>query len=349
MSTGIKFFLTRIVRYEFWPFWLFYLPMYFYGLYLALRAGSFTYFTAANPGMKYGGAFDMLKFDILTRINPDYTPRGIRIPHDSSTYDLRALITAAGLDFPMVVKPDIGERGKGVELVVDLHGLQAYLAAQKGNIILQEYISYPMELGVLYYKYPDGSAEEVTSVVIRDFLKVRGDGKRTLRSLMKENIRVQLNRKYLHRKYQDRLDEIIPEGEEILLEPIGNHNRGTCFLDGNQLINDQMLSVFSGIASDIPGFDYGRFDIKVKDLEDLYRGKGISILELNGVNSEPAHIYDPDYRLLQAYRDITRHMKIIYRISRMNHKEGIPYASFSMFTVDLKNHLYPRQRKKTLS
>jgi hypothetical protein len=349
MVPGIRFFLIRIIRYEFWPFWLFYLPMYFYGLCLALRAGSFTYFTAANPGMKYGGAFDVRKYDILTLINPDLTPMGISIRHDISTDDLTALMKESGLVFPLIVKPDIGERGIGVELVDDLTTLQIYLARQKGNMILQEYISWPLELGVLYYRYPDGSGEEVTSVTIRDFLSVRGDGQTTLQKLMKEKNRVQLNRKHLLGKYKDRLNEIIPEGEKIVLEPIGNHNRGTCFRNGNRLINDQMLRVFSGIATNIPGFDYGRFDVKAKSLDDLYQVKNIRILELNGVNSEPAHIYDPHYCLLHAYRDIARHMKIIYRISRMNHREGIPYAPFGKLTLDLINHLYLRQRKKPLS
>ncbi len=349
MAPVIPFFLTRIFRYEFWPFWLFYLPMYFYGLYLAMRAGSPTYFTAVNPGMKYGGAFDMLKYDVLAQIDPEYTPAGIRIRNDISAEDLTAELKKAGLVFPLVAKPDIGERGKGVELVEDLPALQSYLDWQKGNIILQEYISWPVELGVLYYKYPDGSGEEVSSVLIREFLKVRGDGQTTLRGLMKKKDRAHLSWKYLRGKHQERLEEVIPEGEEIVLEPIGNHSRGTCFRDGKRLINDQMLGVLSGIAANIPGFDYGRFDIKLKDLEDLYRGKNIRILELNGVNSEPAHIYDPGYCLLHAYRDIARHMKIIYRISMMNHREGIPYAPVSKFILDMKNHLYPTQRKKPLS
>ncbi len=349
MVTGIPFFLTRIIRYEFWPFWLLYLPMYFYGLYLALRAGSFTYFTAANPGMKYGGAFDTPKYDILSFIDTDFIPGAVRIKQDIGSEDLTTLIKESGLAFPLIVKPDMGERGRGVELIEDLSTLQTYLTRQKGNIILQEYISWPLELGILYYKYPDGSGEGVSSLIIRDFLRVRGDGQTTLHGLIKEKNRAQLNRKHLLGKYKDRLHEVLSEGEEILLEPIGNHNRGTCFLNGSRLINDQILGVFSKIAADIPGFDYGRFDVKAKSLDDLYLGKNIRILELNGVNSEPAHIYDPDYALLKAYRDIARHMKIIFRISRMNHLEGIPYAPFGRFSLDLKNHLYSRLRKKPLS
>lgn len=349
MVPGIPFVFIRMMRYEFWPFWLLYLPMYFYGLYLALRAGSFTYFTAANPGMKYGGAFDMRKFDVLNMISPDFTPKGNRIPHDIGINDLSRLLKTTGLAFPLIIKPDIGERGKGVELVHDLTTLQTCLARQQSHMILQEYISWPLELGILYYRYPDGSGKGISSVLIKDFLKVRGDGQRTLQALMEGENRVKLNRKHLLARFRSRLNEIIPEGEEILLEPIGNHNRGTCFLNAEHLINDQMLGVFSNISSDIQGFDYGRFDVKAKSLDDLYKGQNIRILELNGVNSEPAHIYDPDYSLLKAYRDIARHMKIIYRISRMNHLEGVPYAPLGKLILDLKNHLYPRQRKKPLS
>ena len=78
----------KIANYEYWPYWLFYLPMYFYGLYLALSARSLTYFTAVNPGMNYGGAFDSPKFDTLQKIVPKFVPRGIMIQEDQKN-DLR--------------------------------------------------------------------------------------------------------------------------------------------------------------------------------------------------------------------------------------------------------------------
>ena len=70
------------------------------------------------------------------------------------------------------------------------------------------------------------------------------------------------------------------------------------------------------------------------------------ILEINGVNSEPAHIYDPAINIFSAYAAIIKHMNIISRISRQNHLQGIPYASFSDLTVDLWNHLYPPKRNQ---
>ena len=56
------------------------------------------------------------------------------------------------------------------------------------------------------------------------------------------------------------------------------------------------------------------------------------IIEVNGVNSEPAHIYEPSYSLLKAYRDIFHHMEIIYEISEMNLALGyktVPLKKFA--------------------
>jgi hypothetical protein len=233
-----------------------------------------------------------------------------------------------------------------VELIWNEAELMDYIQSHPVDTILQEYIAMPHELGILYYRYPDGSGEEVSSVVIRDFLRVKGDGRKTVRRLIAGKIRAWPRRKILFEKFSARLDEILPEGKQLMLEPIGNHNRGTKFLDGNHLINEDLLRVISRIAGAIEGFDYGRFDMKVESYEALYRGTGIRILELNGVNSEPAHIYDPSFRLLDAYRVLARHMRIIQKISLMNHQNGTPYAPFRRFTVDLRAHLYPQLRRK---
>ena len=124
----------------------------------------------------------------------------------------------------------------------------------------------------------------------------------------------------------------------MCLEPIGNHCRGTTFLNGNNLINRELEHVFDQIAGSIEGFYYGRFDVKVSSLDDLYAGKNIKILELNGVSSEPAHIYDPDNTLIKAYRDVLKHMRIIEEIACENHQLGHKRASLKDFMIGLKEH-----------
>lgn len=62
-------------------------------------------------------------------------------------------------------------------------------------------------------------------------------------------------------------------------------------------------------------------------------------MELNGVSSEAAHVYDPDYKIVRAYKDIARHMKIIYRIAKKNHDLGVKYAPPGQFLNELRQYL----------
>lgn len=115
-----------------------------------------------------------------------------------------------------------------------------------------------------------------------------------------------------------KLLETPAENEEVLIEPIGNHCRGTEFVNRNDLIKDEIHAVFDEISSTVDGFYYGRYDLKVRDFESLYTGNGIKIMELNGVSAEPAHIYDAGYKLLDAYKDILYHWRLIIKIYRQN-------------------------------
>ncbi len=71
--------------------------------------------------------------------------------------------------------------------------------------------------------------------------------------------------------------------------------------------------------------------MKYKDWESLLTGKDFTLMEINGVNAEPAHIYDPSFSLLKAYRDIFSHMKIIYEISKQNRLLGIALSDLNPF------------------
>ena len=133
-------------------------------------------------------------------------------------------------------------------------------------------------------------------------------------------------------------DTTICEGESIELEPIGNHCRGTMFLNGNHLIDEQLTKVITKIAMQLEEIYFGRFDLKCRSIEDLKQGKHISILEINGVGAEPAHIYDPDYPLLKVYSTLLNQWKIMYNIAMYNHKvRNIPFMSIKEMRVWLKN------------
>lgn len=336
-------FFTRLTRFEFWPFWFFYIPMYFYGLWLAFRARSLMYFSTTNPGMKYSGVMGESKYKILRSIPQNYIPLTILIEPPFDVGDFIKTLEKKPISFPFVVKPDVGERGKEVEIIHKRGELENYLFGKSYNVIAQELVADGIELGVLYHRQPDSPKGMVTSVVRKGFLTVTGDGKSSLAQLIEADIRASDRRDYLLKKFEKTANCVVPAGEKMNLEPIGNHCRGTTFFNANELINDALNEVFNKISLEIEGFYYGRFDLKVPSLSDLYAGRNIKIFELNGVSSEVAHVYDPDYKLLRAYRDIARHMKYIYVIARKNHALGFRYDSLSAFLSDLHRHLKNRQ------
>ncbi len=61
--------------------------------------------------------------------------------------------------------------------------------------------------------------------------------------------------------------------------------------------------------------------------EELKAGKNFTIIELNGAGSEPTHIYDPAHSVFFAWKEIARHLALLYRISVANHKRGFRYLT----------------------
>jgi len=344
--TSIYKSIKKISEFEYWPFGVFYIPLYFYGFYLAFKARSFMYFSAANPGMKYGGVMGESKIKILNKIEKSYLPKTLFFKSSTTYRQIIFTIKTKGLAFPVIIKPNIGERGKGVEKIEDEAALVKYFKEYPvQDLIVQEYVDAPLEIGVLYYRFPDKKTGNISSVVLKEFLTVNGNGKDTLQRLIAKHPRAKARNAYLKEKYAASLHIILAKGEKAYLEPIGNHCRGTKFLNGNHIVNPQLVKVFDKIAANIEGYNYGRFDLKVSSLEALYRGEDIKILELNGVSSEPAHIYDPSMKLWQAYKDLLAHAAIIQQIGVANHKSGIPYDSLKTFLSDLLKFLFPIKKR----
>ena len=76
-------------------------------------------------------------------------------------------------------------------------------------------------------------------------------------------------------------------------------------------------------------FIYGRLDIRYQNRELLEQGKSFSVIEVNGAGSEPTHIYDPSHSIFFAWKEIVRHWRILYSISRANHRLGYRYLSIA--------------------
>lgn len=341
----VPLFLVKLLNYEYWPFWLFFLPLVPYWVYLSIRARSFTYFTAANPGIEHSGVFGESKIDILRKIDPKYVPKTIFFESNMTAHQMLKRMGSEQLDFPIVIKPNVGERGNEVEKIDNANELTSYLDTNKADFIVQEFVTFEHELGILYYRFPDNSRSGITSIVTKEFLTVEGDGTSTIDDLLQQSDRARFQLETLRERMGDQLQEVLPAGERRNLEPIGNHCRGTKFLSGMHLLNDQLVEVFDDLCKDIDGFYFGRFDLKVKAIEDLYKGQNIRVLELNGVTSEPGHIYDPSYSIWKAWSEAARNMKMMFRVCRVNMKNGVKVTPFfEMFRL-VREHFGDKQEE----
>ena len=161
------------LKWEFWPSSLFYLPIYAkYLFYYSIRARTLGFFSAVNPFMEFGGMTTYSKYDVLKNINDAYLPK-MRLL--SPPFSFRS-IEEMGFTYPVILKPDKGERGTGVQKIKDFNAYKSYLKKTKEAIILQECIEYPLEYGVMYYRYPSEKKGVVSSLVRKEVLFVIGDG-----------------------------------------------------------------------------------------------------------------------------------------------------------------------------
>jgi len=320
-------FMIRLKSWEYWPFGIIQLPFFFYWLWLSLKARSLLFFSASNPGILTGGMFGESKFDILMKIPHDKVARSGLIVPPATREDVIQKMNDMRLEFPVIFKPDLGERGWMVQRIDSAADIDRYLQSVRTNFIVQELIDLPLEFGVFYRRFPSDSRGVVTSIVIKEMLAIEGDGQTSFKELILRKERAKLQWKNLQVVFHDRLDSVPAPGEQIELESIGNHCRGTKFLDGSDLITEKLSESFDALSRQIPGFYFGRYDLRTASVTDLTEGN-VKIMELNGCGAEPAHIYDPRHSLLRAMNVMRHHWGDMYRISIENHLRGIPFMTF---------------------
>jgi len=324
-----KPFWIRLLNWEYWSFNMVYFPIYPVFILLCLRARSFFFFAASNPGIKNGGFLGESKKDIHALIPPELQPRTIFFPRGTPPETVLSKLSQSGFHFPMISKPDIGGRGRGVKKLDDPAAVITYTSGSLFDFHIQEYIQYENEAGIFYYRFPDQKEGNISGIVHKEFLKVKGDGKLNIRELLKTSPRAILQLPQLEIMEPQMLDRVLAPGEIYTVSPYGNHARGALFLDDSASVNAGLVTFMNRICIQIPDFYFGRLDIRYASRELLEQGKSFYILEVNGAGSEPTHIYDPRHSIFFAWKEIIRHWVLLFRISRANHRLGHPYLSFS--------------------
>ncbi len=317
-------FLIKVRSWEYWPFGFVQAPIILYYIWLSVKARSLLFFSASNPGILTGGMFGESKFDVLEKIPAEYKPTSILVKHPTSATQVRQILIDNELSFPIIFKPDLGERGWMVKKIKSEEEIEDYLKKVRWDFIIQEYVDLPLEFSVFYSRNPTAEKGRVTSVTMKEMLKVTGDGKSNLKELILAKDRAKLQWRVLQNTFSEQLKEVPQAGKEIELVPIGNHCLGTTFINRNNLISERLSDSFDLISKRISGFYFGRYDLRVASLEDLEQGR-IVIMELNGCGAEPSHIYHPGASFFKAVRDLFVHWQTIYSISMANHHLGTPF------------------------
>ena len=328
---------ARLWRWEFWPAKLFYLPLVPYYLWLSVRYRGVTVWTAANPGIPAGGVVGESKAEILAALPEQYAVPSLLIRPGAIGGRIAALrdeVARRDWRFPLILKPDAGERGVGVKKVHDFVVAEKYLCGQPDAVLAQQYHPGPFEAGVFYYRLPGEARGRIFSITDKVFPKVLGDGRSTLAELIWAHPRYRMQADVFLERHAGRASEILAAGECLPLALAGNHCQGTMFRDGAHLITPELEAVIDAIAKRVPAFYVGRFDVRYADVAEFRAGRGLVIVELNGATAESTNIYDPSWPLWRAYRTLMRQWRLLFRIGAANCCRGNrPVSMLGLFQL----------------
>lgn len=313
--------LAERLNHEYWPWWLIYLPVLPFYLYQALRQRRAAFFTNVNPGVDMGGFFGERKQDIYAQLPKGSYPTTRLIATGTSPGDVLDSWRASGIIFPLIVKPDVGERGEGVTVVHDEVNLLRALAEKDKDLLLQAMAPGRAEFALMFIVDPTTRHVHLLSICGKRFLEVVGDGSSTVRDLLARTHRGSRQLARLAETNLEALMRVPFMGERVIAEPIGNHCRGTVFQDASHLTTPELQAALNSLLADARGICYGRVDVRAED-EDALSAGCFTVIELNGVSSEPGSIYDPSWSIWRCWRELLRHVRLIGPLSEQLQRMG---------------------------
>jgi len=323
----------RLTRWEFWPRWAFYPPVVAYILWLAARHRGLRTFTAANPAIPGGGFVGESKSGILRGLadHPHLVAEHQLIPSRLSPAERTGAALEFrerhGLDWPIVLKPDVGERGSGVAIVRSETAVRDYLQRARGDIIVQAY-AHGEEFGVFYIRHPSEASGRIFSITEKRFPQVTGDGQSSLERLILGDARAVTMARFHLRRHGARLDWVPAPGEVVPLVELGTHCRGAAFFDGGWAKTPALEETIDRLSRGFPGFWFGRYDIRTSSVAEFRQGRSFKVVELNGATAEATSIYDPRNGLWGAYRILFTQWRRLFEVGRANMENGASPTSW---------------------
>lgn len=319
----------RFRCWEFWPWWIVYTPVIGWILYLAFvrYRHSPSVFTLVNPAIPYGGMVGESKSAILRGLDGagDVVAQWAQIPATDSLERrierFEAFRRDRQLNFPIVLKPDAGERGEGVQILKSAEAAEVALAGMNSDHIVQAFAP-GREFGVFYARDPLSDTGIITGITDKRFTSVTGDGRRTLEELILDDARAVCMASYFLAQHSTALEEIVEEGRVVQLTEVGTHARGSLFLDGSHLVTPELTREIDRISRQFDGFFFGRYDIRCPSEAALREGRELKVIELNGLTSEGTWMYDPKHSFRFALNTLCHHWSLAFAIGEANLQAG---------------------------
>lgn len=318
--------------FEFWPTPVMYLPVVLQCLALSLRYRSASLPLIANPALPLSGMVGCPKSAVFVALGPPWDAH--RLPwtvYTVSSAPLETQVaavfsgwTAAGLALPLVAKPDLGCRGSGVKLLRSETDLAGYLSGFPvgAAVVFQQLAAWEPEAGIFYVRRPGAAQGEITSLTFKYAPYVVGDGVATLAELVARDHRAGGLTHLYAQRLAARWHEVIPAGEAVRLVFSVSHCRGAVFRNGAAHITPALTARLDELFSSVPGFHYGRLDVKFPTLERLTAGGEFVVLEINGASAESIHIWDRDTRLSHALGTLLKQYRTLYALGHANREAG---------------------------
>ncbi|HYF90264.1 DedA family protein [Azospirillum sp.] len=332
---------------------LFYIPLVVQWFALGIRYRSLSLPTAANPSIEAGGLLGESKIACMDLIGPAarrWAACSVALVNRPSLTPaaLDMLASGAGLSFPLVAKPDIGWRGIGVRLVRDSADLRTYLAGfpAEARVILQEHVDYAGEAGIFYVRKPGERHGRIFSMTFRYYPHVVGDGRSSLRELIAADPRASWKADLHHEALADRLDEVPAAGRTVRLSLVGSSRVGGLYKDACGHVTATLTARFDEIADQMPGFHFGRFDVRFASVERLAVGEDFRIIEVNGAGAEAIHMWDPEFRLAAAYATLFHQQSLMFEVADACRAQGAkPLTAWELISYQRRQQtllpLYP--------
>lgn len=309
---------------EILPKWLLCVPLVAHWMWLGLWYRSATLPSALNPDIETGGLAGESKYSYLARVGAQLCDWIAETWPVAPGEDATAIRRRAGLEFPLVAKPDIGWCGYGVRRIDNDDALAAYARSFPNDAVflLQRYAHEKHEAGVLYIRDAGAAHGRATALTVRHAPHVVGDGTSSVAHLISLDERTR-HKAELYRDALggDVLTRVPGAGERFELTTVASVRVGGRYEDLSALITPALSNAVDAIALSIGEFHYGRFDIKFESLADLQSGK-FTILEINGAGSEAIQFWDPGLSLREAFVGVFAKQRSLFALAHAMRKRG---------------------------